>query len=129
MPRPAVFFGMLGLLASFLWAGLGASQRTPSASSGLMGTVKSSDGKPLEGVTVSARANDKTFTTTVYTSTDGQYVFPPLDDGHYRISAQAVGFELLRVEQTVSSGKGARQDFALKPFADFHRQLSGSEWM
>jgi len=47
----------------------------------LSGTVKSSEGKPLEGVGVSARNAGETFTTTVYTDQSGRYFFPPVSSG------------------------------------------------
>src|ERR1700719_955393 len=59
----------------------------------LSGTVKSSDGKPLEGVGVSARNAGETFTTTVYTDQSGRYFFPPVSSGQYKVWAQAVTFE------------------------------------
>ena len=74
-------------------------------STGLVGTVKSSDGKPLEGVAVSAKGRESTITTSVYTNQNGEYYFPPLPNGQYRVWAQAVGFELTRAEQTVVFGQ------------------------
>src|SRR3979409_1869051 len=55
----------------------------------LSGTVKSSDGKPLEGVGVSARNAGETFTTTVYTDQSGRYFFPPVSSGQYKVWALA----------------------------------------
>ena len=129
MPRFHGFVRVLGFLAPLLWVGLPASQTATLPSTGVMGTVNSSNGKPLEGVAVSARAQGKTFSTSVYTNQDGEYFFPPLDDGQYRIWAQAVGFELARSEQSISSGKKIEQNFTLKPLQDFHKQLSATEWM
>ena len=129
MVKSVCRFGIYAALAALLWVGVDASQNTVSPTTPLMGTVTSSDGKPLEGIAVSARAQGKTFTTSVYTNARGEYFFPPLDDGQYRIWAQAVGFELVRSEQAVSSSKRTQQDFNLKPLADFHKQLSGAELM
>ena len=97
-------------------------------STGLVGTVKSSDGKPLEGVAVSAKGRESTITTSVYTNQNGEYYFPALPNGQYRVWAQAVGFELTRAEQTVASGKKIQQDFTLKPFSDSWKQLSDADW-
>jgi virginiamycin B lyase len=118
-----------GLFAVVVWAG---SQSVPAAalpSIGLQGKVKSADGKPLEGVTVSARAEGKTMTTSVYTNTDGEYYFPALDDGPYHIWAQAVGFQKAVADQTISSGKKIQQDLTMRPISDFHMQLSATEWV
>ncbi len=42
----------------------------------LSGTIKSDDGKPMGGVTVSAKPDGGTITTTVFTDEAGQYFFP-----------------------------------------------------
>jgi virginiamycin B lyase len=115
------------LILAFLAIGP-ATQTAPLPDTGLMGTVKSSDGKPLEGVPVSAKAQGTTVTTTVYTNQNGEYYFPALPSGQYRISAQAVGFELTRAEKMISADKKIDQDFALKPFGEVWRQLSDVEW-
>jgi len=130
MPRFHGLILVLGILAALLWAELPGSSRTAALpSTGLVGTVQSADGKPMEGVAVSARAQDKNISTSVYTNQEGEYFFPPLDAGEYRMWAQAVGFELTRAEKTISSGRQIRQDFTLKPVADFSSQLSDAEWM
>ena len=116
------------LAAALLWLELPALQAATLPSTGLMGVVKSSEGKPMEGVAVSARASDKRFTTSVYTDQAGQYFFPPLADGRYRMWAQAVGFDTARAELTIAPGKKIQQNFTLKPLRDFSQQLSGTEW-
>ena len=63
----------------------------PKGSSGLTGTARTAEGKPLEGVVVSAKAKDSTITTSVFTDEKGEYVFPPLPAAPYRVWAQAVG--------------------------------------
>lgn len=96
---------------------------------GLRGTVKSSDGKPMEGVSVSAQGQGKTFTTSVFSDSSGEYYFPPLESGNYRVWAQAVGFEADRSEVTVAADQGVQQDFTLRPLQDFQMQLSGTGWV
>lgn len=97
----------------------------------LKGSVKSADGKPLEGVTVSLRGQGKTFVTTVFTDGLGVYVFPSLERGlKYSLWAQAQGFQTARLE--VITGSSATQQVAglrLKPLEDFEKQLTGVEWM
>ena len=105
-----------------------ALSAAPSASSG-RGVVTSSDGKPMEGVVISARAEGKTITTSVYSDRDGRYLFPGLDAGQYKVWAQAVGFETDRATVTFAAGKDVEKNFMLKPLMDFSRQLTGSEWM
>jgi streptogramin lyase len=94
----------------------------------LSGTVKSSDGKPLEGVGVSARRVSETFTTTVYTDESGRYLFPPRGSGRYKVWAQAVGFDTSRTDADLSDGVNKQVDLTLASLSDFHKQLSGTEW-
>src|SRR5450759_1499867 len=114
-------------LVFFSCAQNGFSQSAPTTST-LSGTVKSSDGKPLEGVGVSARGNSETFTTTVYTGESGRYLFPPMNGGMYKVWAQAVGFETSRAEAGLSGGAKKQVDLTLASLDDFHKQLSGTEW-
>ena len=100
-----------------------------SAQTGLSGKVKSSDGEWLEGVVVSARAGGQSFTTSVYTDQKGYYHFPPLDSGHYRIWAQAVGFQAGRAQVNLSDDEKIQQDFTMPTLEDFSKQLSGAEWL
>jgi len=113
---------------------VGGSWTTPAAQSGpgtgiIQGTVKSADGKVMEGVLVSARASDKSFTTSVFTDLQGKYVFPPLDGGQYKTWAQAKGFHKGQAEFALASGKVDR-NFTLTPMTnvtEIVRQLSGTE--
>src|SRR6266566_6571724 len=89
----------------------------------LSGTVKSSDGKALEGVGVSARNAAETFTTTVYTDQSGRYFFPPVSGGQYKIWAQAVGFETAVAEAELAGGSKKQVELTLPVLADFHKQL------
>ena len=100
-----------------------------TAAPGLTGTVKSSEEKPLEGVGVSARNASETFTTTVYTDQNGRYAFPPISSGQYKVWAQAVGFDLATTEVAIAVPGATKQvDLTLPVLADFHKQLSGTEW-
>jgi hypothetical protein len=49
----------------------------------LSGTIKSSTGQALGGVTVSAKPAGGTVTTTVFSDESGNYYFPPLPAGNY----------------------------------------------
>src|SRR5215475_14373838 len=90
---------------------------------GLTGTVKSASGEQMGGVTVSAKADGATITTTVFTDADGHYYFPPMAPGKYRVWAQALTFEIAKGEVDLAANKA--QDFSLKPMADYFRQLPG----
>ena len=122
---------MLGamLVVAGLWT-------TPAAQSGggpgnIQGNIKSAAGAPMEGVIVSARAADKSFTTSVFSDRQGNYVFPPLDAGQFKIWAQAVGFEAGRSEFALASARVDR-NFTMAPIKEVGRivkQLSGVEYL
>ena len=58
----------------------------------LAGTVAGAGGDKMGGVTVSAKADGATITTTVFTDEAGNYYFPPLAPGKYHVWAQALTF-------------------------------------
>lgn len=121
-----VFTALLAL-ALFLCAQDGFSQATAN-SGALSGTVKSSDGKPLAGVGVSARNASATFTTTVYTDDSGRFSFPPLSSGQYQVWAQAVSFQAAKAEADLLGGAKRQVDLTLASLSDYTKQLSGTEW-
>ena len=104
-------------------ANLATLAQACAADAVLSGTITSSAGKPMAGVTVSVKAQGATITTTVFTDQHGNYYFPPLPAGKYRVWAQALTFATARGE--VDLGAAKRQDFALGPLEDFARQLPG----
>jgi streptogramin lyase len=108
-------------------AAMSTSTLTPitahAADAVLSGTVKSVDGAIMGGVTVSARADGANVVTSVFTDEAGNYYFPPMAEGKYKVWAQAVTFETGRGD--VGLGAAKRQDFVLKPMKDFVRQLPG----
>src|SRR5437762_2160129 len=119
-PSFAYRLGKSALAAALFCCGTLTVYAAKLPGTGIMGSVKSSDGKRMEGVAVSALAEGKTFTTSVYTNHDGEYYFPALDSGQYRVWAQAVGFEVARSEQTVTPSKKIVQNFTMKAMAEFH---------
>ena len=58
----------------------------------LSGTIKSSDGKAMGGITVSAKPDGGTITTTVFTDAAGQFYFPALPQR--QLSGVGAGAEL-----------------------------------
>src|SRR5450631_852813 len=62
----------------------------------LTGSVKSAAGAKMSGVTVSAKMEGATITTSVFTDEDGAFYFPAMNAGHYEMWAQADGFEIAR---------------------------------
>ena len=96
----------------------------------LAGTIRSADGRVMEGVTVSARPEGSTVTTSVFTDEEGVYVFPPLESREYRIWAQTVGFATAHAEAQLSGRAVARRNFSLAaaPVGDIARQMTGADW-
>src|SRR5256885_12309094 len=79
----------------------------------LGGSIKSAAGDKLGGVTVSAKAVGSTIATTVYTDQEGNYYFPPMPAGKYRVWAQAV--KVTTAQSEVDLAASQRQDITLQP--------------
>lgn len=69
----------------------------------IVGTVRDSSGAVLPGVTVSATLEATGVTQTTVTNDAGQYVFPSLRVGRYRVEAELAGFK-----------RGVQQDVQLR---------------
>lgn len=93
----------------------------------LHGTVTSTAGAKMPGVTVSARAAGRNVTLSVFTDEQGEYYFPLMERGRYKIWAQDQAFEAGRAEVTFNDN-AVRQNFTLKPLDDFAIQASGDVW-
>lgn len=124
------------LITSFTAIGISRGVMAYSAAPGdkaglssLTGVIRGADGKPMHGVDITAQASDRTFKTTVFTDDQGKYVFPPLLAGDYKIWAQAVGFTTERTNAKLETSQTVREDFTLKPLANYDAELSGAEWM
>ena len=116
----------LGCLAAAVFA-LAAVTSARAADQLLSGMIKSSTGEAMGGVTVSAKPEGGTVTTTVYTDETGNYYFPPLPAGKYRVWAQAVSYQTAKGEVELSAN--GKHDFALAPMNDPERtfkQLPGN---
>src|ERR1700722_14955777 len=82
----------------------------------LSGAIKSADGKTMSGVTVSAKPDGGTITTTVFTDENGNYFFPALPAGHYRVWAQALSYQTAK--GAVDLANNNTQDFTLTAMSD-----------
>jgi virginiamycin B lyase len=92
----------------------------------LSGAIASATGEKLGGVTVSARLDGSTITTSVYTDESGAYYFPPMAAGKYSVWAQALGFETTKSQVDLSAAK--KQNLTLTAMTDPEqrwRQLPG----
>src|SRR5207237_4637773 len=87
----------------------------------LSGTIAARSGQKLEGVTVSAKREGSTIATSVYTDAAGNYYFPPLPAGKYRVWAQALGFDMSKSAVELSAAR--RADLALQEMTDPERRF------
>src|SRR6202790_1483194 len=105
---------LLASAASLVIAGLATP--TMAADQVLNGAIASPTGEKLGGVTVSAKREGSTITTSVYTDATGNYYFPPMAAGKYNVWAQTLGFEQTKAQVDLSANK--KQDLALKTITD-----------
>lgn len=106
----------IGLSASYL---IGPANAAADAL--LTGVIKSATGEIIGGVTVSAKAEDGNITHSVFTDENGNYYFPPLPAGKYRIWAQALGYQIAKSEVDLANVK--HQDFMLATITDFDAKV------
>lgn len=129
-PRWTVPALALALAASVSLLPLGQSSAGPPR---LSGTVAAADERPLEGITMSWRAQGRTFVTSVFTDQNGRYLTPALEAGPVSLWAQGVGFEPARLDLQVTGGTQQVQPLVLRPLAAddrrLEKQLSGVEWL
>src|SRR5438045_1755236 len=86
----------LARLASIFLTSAAAVTLAPAAQAAdqlLSGAVTSASGEKLGGVTVSAKLEGSTITTSVYTDETGNYYFPPLQARKYQHWPQALSVE------------------------------------
>ncbi len=119
----SAIFGLGAVVAAAMSATALTPMTAHAADAVLNGTIKASGGEALGGVTVSARADGSNIVTSVFTDESGNYYFPPMADGKYKVWAQAVTFDTARGD--VDLGAAKRRDFTLNPLKDFVRQLPG----
>ena len=112
--------GVAALVAAGLVAG-SFSSLAQAADQLLSGTVASASGEKLGGVTVSAKAQGTTITTSVYTDEQGGYYFPPMPAGKYNVWAQALAFETAKGEVDLTAAR--RADLTLRPMTDPERRV------
>ncbi len=122
------------IVASAVAIIFGATTFVPGAAyadSLLTGAITSTGGEKMGGVTVSAKAEGSTITTSVFTDETGNYYFPPLPNGKYRVWAQALTYQGANGNIELKK-KTTRRDFVLQPTKsqeDWIRQLPGDEFL
>jgi len=105
---------LLASAASLVIAGLAGP--AAAADQLLTGAISSPAGEKLGGVTVSAKLEGSTITTSVYTDGSGNYYFPPLPGGKYQVWAQALGFEIAKGSADLSAT--VHHNITLAPITD-----------
>jgi streptogramin lyase/mono/diheme cytochrome c family protein len=106
--------------AAAVITGLAATTYAQAADQLLRGTIASASGEKLGGVTVSAKLEGSTITTSVYTDETGNYYFPALPAGKYKVWAQALGFETAKSDVDLSAPK--QQNLTLAAMTDPERR-------
>jgi streptogramin lyase len=86
----------------------------------LSGAITSATGEKLGGVTVSAKLEGSTISTSVYTDESGNYYFPPMAAGKYKVWAQTLGFETAKSDVDLSANK--KQNLTLTAMNDPERR-------
>src|SRR5271166_6418922 len=122
-----VKFTGLALMLFALVATLAPAALAAPDGSILAGTVKSAAGARMSGVTVSAKLENATITTSVFTDEEGSYYFPAMGSGRYLVWAQADGFDTARSSVDLTSTK--HEDFVLTPTKDVAKQLTGDQML
>src|SRR5580704_17519863 len=117
-----------GVIVTTLTAVAAISMSVPAFADALLsGTIKSSDGKAMGGITGSAKPDGGTITTTVFTDTDGNFFFPALPNGSYRVWAQALSYQTAKGAVDLSANR--KEDFTLTAMSDpesTFKQLPGN---
>jgi streptogramin lyase len=94
----------------------------------LMGVVTGPDGKTLVGVNVAAQESHQLFITSVFTDEKGEYVFPHLSAGDYKVWAQAKTYSTDRGNITLDGMHTGARDFSLGKLDNFEARMDGSDW-
>jgi streptogramin lyase/mono/diheme cytochrome c family protein len=116
--------GQHGLAKALLLASAAAIMIAPAPAGAadhiLSGSVASAAGEKLNGATVSARLEGSTVTNSVYTDESGNYYFPPMAAGKYKVWAQALSFERALGDVDLSASK--QQNLTLTAITDPERR-------
>jgi virginiamycin B lyase len=113
---------------------VGAQSNIALAQTGtaLTGQVSSDAEGMMEGVVISVRMDDASYTVSVVSDAQGRYSFPAdrLEPGEYALSIRAVGYELGGADSAiVTAGTTASVDLALTPTRNLSAQLTNAEWL
>lgn len=104
----------LFLVLALVLAATGSAFAQGTQTGTLSGTVLSSDGQPLPGVTVSVQSPSLLGTRTAVTDTNGGYIFKALPPGSYKVTYDLTGFASVEKTVTVALGDTVPADATLK---------------
>ncbi len=105
---------ILGFTLTLL-AGVAAAQETPAPNTGtIQGTVRDSDGNPIEGARVVYHSRDTETGGQTRTGKDGTYVSEALPPGSYNVRGDAQDYLASETTVMVASGAAATADFRLE---------------
>jgi hypothetical protein len=82
------------------------------------------EGSPLSGIRVKAKPEGKNFEVSIFTGGNGQYDFPPLPPGQYKVSVGSAWQENVNL-----ASSGASQDFKVQLGPAFFNQTTGDRWL
>ena len=102
-------------LSFFLFAARAGAQETPAPGTGsIQGTVRDSDGNPVEGARVTLHSKDTETNGLTRSAKDGTYTSEALPPGVYRVRADAQDYLVSETTVTVQAGAPAAADFKLE---------------
>jgi len=91
------------------------AQETPAPGTGtIQGTVRDSDGNPIEGARLTFHSKDTETSGQTRTAKDGTYTSEALPPGVYTVRADAQDYLLAETSVTVQTGAAATADFKLE---------------
>jgi len=100
-------------VVAILLIGSGLAFAQGSQTGVLTGTVKSADGQPLPGVTVTTKSPALIGSRTTVTDVNGGYILKGLAPGSYTTTFEISGFSTLDQKTTVAIGESANVDASL----------------
>ncbi|HEX9111093.1 MAG TPA: TonB-dependent receptor [Terriglobales bacterium] len=118
------------LLSFLTFAALAGAQETaPPGTGTIQGTVRDSDGNPIEGARVVFHSKDTETSGQTRSAKDGTYVSEALPPGVYTVRADAQDYLMAEDSVTVQAGAAATADFKLDEInpgpARLERKIAG----
>jgi len=122
-----ISFCLLFILTFAAFAG--AQETAPPGTGTIQGTVRDSDGNPIEGARVVFHSKDTETSGQTRTAKDGTYASEALPPGVYTVRADAQDYLLAEDSVTVQAGAAAAADFKLDEInpgpARLERKIAG----